>query len=215
MLISILVFFILLLIQFLLGIYSWIIVKNLSHKYSFILGSQKEPAETLEVYKESNKKLKLKATHNLDQPAYSDSNFLLIDSKKMYAKDLYTNFLVIYQLELTKDENSFIRNLGMYQNILFIFEIVFFVVSISILTELSPFITIIPVVLQAISIFLSVFAYTIQEIMLADVLATSEKILELDNVESARAEALKEDLKTSVFQYPFEIAWKIFQFLKP
>jgi hypothetical protein len=40
-------------------------------------------------------------------------------------------------------------------------------------------------------------------------------LLNLDDVENARAESLKDDIRYQSFEYPFETVWRIYQFFKP
>ncbi|MDQ7021417.1 MAG: hypothetical protein Q9M91_06355 [Candidatus Dojkabacteria bacterium] len=53
------------------------------------------------------------------------------------------------------------------------------------------------------------------ELALREVHKNARDMLDLDEVEVARAEALKEDLKYTVFEYPLDMLDKIIKFFIP
>ena len=197
------------------GINAWFVSKNLPKKYSYVLGEQMETVKTLENYTEKYRKVKLKALDNIVEPALGNENLLIINKGKLYEKDLFSNIYLLFQLELTKPDKTFVRNSYIYQNVLFIFQIIFFTLGIAINSIYSEFVIIFAILLELASIFFSIYCESLILFVLKKVLDIGKQILNLDDVEQARAEALARDLRLRAFEYPFEIVWRIFQFIKP
>ena len=156
MFLQILIFIILLSIQIILGIYSRLVIRNISKKYHYILSSQIEPVKILEIYREKYNKLDLKASPKIQGIAYVGDEFVIVNSKKMYAKDLYTNYFVLLYLELSKKENTFLRDISTYQYIFFIFQFLFFIVGIVIKSDYTDILLLIPIVIAAVLFIITI-----------------------------------------------------------
>ncbi len=215
MFLQVLIFAILLAIEVFLGIYSKLIGRNISKKYHYILSSQIEPIKILEIYREKFNKLDLKASPKLHGIVYSGDEFVVVNSKQMYAKDLFTNYFILLNLELSKKENTFLRDIATYQTILFIFQFLFLGVSLFIKTEYTEILFLIPIVIEVVLFLLTIFGYILYDIALSEVDDIAAELLDLDEIEVIRAERLKNDLKFKVFEYPISILSNLLNFLRP
>jgi hypothetical protein len=201
--------------QVVLGIASWNMRKKLPRKYSHTLGEMVDPSRTLEIYRKEYKKLDLKATNQIKDPAFAEENLLLINKKNLYEKDLFSNFYVIFQLELTQPKRSFLRNIFMLQNIIFIAQNLVFIIGIATENQFSDIFLYISISIIVLLFLLTFYSSVSMDFLLLEALEKVAAILNLDNVEYARAEALSKDLKYQVFEYPFEILYRFWQFFKP
>jgi len=209
------IFLIFLLTQFILGLRSWGLRNKLQYKYAFILGSQIEVSEVIERYFKKNKKLVIKASDQLDDVAYSEHRNFYINKHKLYSKDLYSNIYTLFYLEIANCEDILLREIPVYQNILFVSQFLFFVIAIVLPAAYSVAILIIGIIMELVTLFVTILALLKHHEILDSVLANAKRYLKLDAVEEARAEALVNDLKYRIFEYPFELTWRIYQFIKP
>jgi hypothetical protein len=208
-----LIFVLITLLQFSLATYAWLIRKQLPERFSHILGELIEPAVVLENYMKIYRKLNLRVNAQISEPVLAEREFLLVNRESMYNPDLFTNFYTIFQLELTKSANTFARTrIFIFQNLLFFIQVIVFILATIYSSE----------VIMAISIGTALFSFSLAFlgfILYGKILDTTFEIaldlLNLDDVEQARAEGLKNDLRYKVFEYPFDIIWKIIQFFKP
>ncbi|MEP7103236.1 MAG: hypothetical protein ABI721_00820 [Candidatus Dojkabacteria bacterium] len=211
----ILIFIILLSLQIVLALFAWGLRRELEKKYSFATGEGKEPAEVIEeYYKDGNTKFRIIASDEIVEPAFAESDLLIINKNKIYKKDLYTNFYIIFQAELTKSDYKILRILGNFQSFVFILEIAVFVLANTITTNFKEIILYVAIAIQIFSFILTLIGFIQIDGLLDDTMTISKSLLKLDDVEEARALGLKSDLRYSVFEYPFEVVWRIVQFLR-
>lgn len=215
MFIEISLFIILILSQLSLGIASWVNKGKLFKKYSFVLGSMTHPAKTLENYVKIYRKVNLRVNSAINQPAFALNNFLLVKRDLMYSPDLYSNFFTIFQLEMTKNSNRFVRNLYKYQSFLFAAELLLFSLGISLEVEWAVFLVYAAIAVQLTLYLITFWAKYLLAEILNEVLFVSKDLLDLDEVEAARAESLKQDMEYSLFDYPIDFLWRIVMFFKP
>jgi hypothetical protein len=208
-----LIFVLITLLQFSLATYAWLVRKQLPERFSHILGELTEPANVLENYMKIYRKLSLRVNAQINEPVLAEREFLLVNRESMYNPDLFTNFYTIFQLELTKSANTFARSrIFIFQNLLFFTQIVVFIFSIIYQSEVLMAVAIGAALF---SFLLAILGFIIYGQILDSTFEISLDLLNLDDVEQARAEALKNDLRYRVFEYPFDIIWKIVQFFKP
>jgi hypothetical protein len=212
MLLLITVFTLIFIIQLMMCVYAWIIRRSIPKLYKNALGSMIDPSGTLEKYMKIIRKVDVRVNADINDIAYAQKNFLLLRRDKMYDVDLYTNFYVIFQLELTREEHAFSRKLFVIQNILFGSQIAILILGLIITSEPTIAIALGMLVFE---MLLSTVAFFIEKNILNSTFEIAVDFLDLDDVERARAEVLKNDLRFRVFEYPSDMAWKIFQFLKP
>ncbi|MDQ7021418.1 MAG: hypothetical protein Q9M91_06360 [Candidatus Dojkabacteria bacterium] len=125
MIIFIAIFAILILIQLVSGLFALIVRKGLIKTYSFPLSSQIEAATILENYSRVHGKVNLRVHEEIELPAYAMEEFIVINRNKIYLFDLFTNYYLLFQLELTKKKHNKLRDLSTLQNFLFFIELVF------------------------------------------------------------------------------------------
>jgi hypothetical protein len=213
--ILIIVFIILFLLQLTLGVFAWRLRKDLEKKYAFPLSEQTEPVTIVEkYYQDQETTFQILASEQLMEPAFAEKNLLLINKSMLYKKDLYTNFYIIFQAELTKNKYQVIRLISKILSFIFVLSTVILVLFILLdRSEAEPLVYI-AIALQAITLYLSVYSlYKISKV-LNNTMIIAKGLLSLDDVEEARASGLKNDLKYSIFEYPLEIVWRIIQFFR-
>lgn len=215
MYIAIFIFTVIFIAQILLGLRSWDLKKRLKQKYSFVLGSQIELSRLLEKYSKKNNTMILRASDTIDDTAYAEGNTILIDKKSLHSQDLYSNVYLLFIFEVVNSKTKIFKELPIYQNVLFISQIVVFLIAIFILNNYSESIIIAAIIIQLVTLFLTMYALLNYHQILDIVFVKAKKFLKLDLVESARAEALIIDLKYRIFEYPFDIIWKIYNFITP
>src|SRR5260221_9597787 len=201
------------LIQFGLGLASIKTRANLKKKYSFILGEQHEVSKTLEDYLKDHSTLNLKLVSNIQEVCYSDNNLLILNKKYISAQDLYSNFYVIFHLKLCEPELASIRNINLYQNGVYVLQFVFVLLGF-VFGSFAGLFWGIALFLLFLNFFVTFFGLFSYSQILKKVLREAERRLNLDRVERARVEALADEVKYEVFEYPLEIFWRIYQILK-
>ncbi len=215
MFLAIIIFLLILFTQLSTGIVSWLNRNKMAKKYAFILSELIEPAKTLENYIKIYRKVNLRVNGAIDEPAYAEKDFLILKRERMYSPDLYSNFYTIFQLELTKVSNNFIRNIYKYQNLLFFLEILLFIIGVIISPSIGIYFIYFALFIQVILLILTFLGFMMVEGVLNESHLIAQDLLNLDDVEIARALSLQSELKFKVFEYPFEIVWRIWQFVKP
>jgi len=201
--------------QLILGLKSWNLKKELRSKYAYTLSSQIDVSKLLEDYLLKHKGVILKASDQLDNVSYSESNIIYINKEVISSKDLYSNIYILFTLELAQKKYNFIREVPIYQNILFVLQFVFFFIAFIFPSDYSDKFIIIGVINELFTIFLTLITLMSYHTVLDKILIQAKQLLILDPVEEARAEALVNELKYKIFEYPFELTWRVYQFLKP
>lgn len=214
MYIAILIFLIILFIQFAIGAYAWSLRKSLPKKYSHPISAQIESSQLVEMYYNDERyKFNFEAVDLDDEPAFAESRLLLVNKKQLYKKDLFTNFYIIFQAELTKDNYWWIRKFNSFQSFIFFTEIFVFVLSLAFFNEFfGIYLLYFAIFLQLESFVAAFFGIINIGYILEDSVGIALPTLELDNVEEARVNALKSDLKYIMMEYPWEILWRFTQF---
>ncbi len=209
------IFLVFLVVQIVLGIAGWNLRRNLPHKYSYALGSQIQLTDILEKYMRKYKHLHLKASSKIQDVVHIHKDILFINKKHIYSKDLYSNVYLLYQLKLFKTHQQFLNRLFIAQNLLFVLEFIILFAGISLTVNSWGEILIMVAIAIQLSLFISsMLGYLKFDDIVEPTLKESKKLLHLDDVEEARAEALLNEFKYSLWEYPFDIIWKILQFLK-
>jgi len=211
----IIIFIIILCIQLVLALFAWGSRRQIEGKYNFPTGEGVEPAQIIEeYYRDEGTKFRIQATDEIFEPAFAEDEFLLINKNTIYKKDLYTNFYVIFQAELTKKDYKFLRFVGNIQSFVFILEIVIFFIAIGTTTSFKEILIYLAMGLQIFSFILTLLGFIQIDTVLEDASILSKVYLKLDDVEEARVLALKGDLRYIVFEYPFEVIWRLVQFFR-
>lgn len=212
----ILISVLLLICQIVLGAFSLSYKVKLPKKYSFILGDLSEPVSTLEKYMKIYRKVNLKVNAAIKDPAKARNEFLLLNRNVMYTPNLYINFFIIFQLELSKITNKFVRESKRYQILLFILQIATFIVAIALGESLyGQLLASLSLSFLILSMVLSMFVMILIQYITEETLEIAKDLLNLDSVEIARAESLANDIKYRVFEYPFDSFRLLIQFLLP
>lgn len=215
MVLLITIFITLLIVQILFGIASAIHKRKLPQRYAHILTALPDPANTLERYIRIYRSVNLRVNAQIEEPALAQNDFILLKRDHMYNQDLYTNFFLLAQLELTKKMYRFLRELYMFQNIFFISGIITFVAGLGFDSEYSYYFVAVAVALHVLTIFLSTIAFFLYEFMLEEVILIANDLLDLDELEHVRAQQLATDFKYRVFEYPIDIPVRLLYFFKP
>lgn len=178
--------------------------------------------KTLESFmrKELNKNehLKINIVKGLDMPAFAEENELLINKEYLYQTTLFANFYLLYQAEIARIRHQNWRIWSNSLSILFVFQVIALILALTLdtgNTTDNEILMLGGVLFEAFGLLLSFFGYFNLSLLLDRIHRVSVKILKLDDVEEARALALKNDLRFIVFEYPFEIPWRMLQFFKP
>ncbi len=212
----ILISVLLLICQIVLGAFSLSYKVKLPKKYSFILGDLSEPVSTLEKYMKIYRKVNLKVNAAIKDPAKARNEFLLLNRNVMYTPNLYINFFIIFQLELSKITNKFVRESKRYQILLFILQIATFIVAIALGESIyGQLLASLSLSFLILSMVLSMFVMILIQYITEETLEIAKDLLNLDSVEIARAESLANDIKYRVFEYPFDSFRLLIQFLLP
>ncbi|CAG0943136.1 hypothetical protein BROC_02145 [Candidatus Brocadiaceae bacterium] len=201
----------LLLVQLVLGIFAYRIKKSLKRKYSYYLGEQIEFNNILEEYQKHNPNLQIIATDEINDVCIAEEDVLIINKKSIYAKDLYSNLYLLFQLKLTSSEFKDIRRIYIYQSITFVSQIVFLILFF-VLPEIATIVLLLGFVSLFLNLFLIYYGISVYNQILRIVLKEARKILSLDKVEMARAETLVSELKYEVLTYALEIPWRLSEF---
>ena len=214
MILQVLVFIIVLIIQFVLALFSKIARYKLEKKYNHPLSNMVEASAALENYVKIYRRVNIKVHAKIPFPAFAKEEFIIINRDRIYKNDLFTNFYTLYQLELSRKENNLARKLYTFQNFIFFLQLLFFILG-SLQFDVSYIFLVISIGIQLFAIFFSIIGFIIYEFILGDALEVSKDLLGLDEVEIARTESLKNDLKLHVFEYPFEFLRRLFSFISP
>lgn len=216
--IEILVFIIILIIQISLASYALLASHKIDQKYRYPLGSQVESAVALENYVKIYREVNVRVNADIEIPAYAFEEHIYINRDKMYDFDLFTNFFTIFQLELSRKEHNFARKLNIFQNILFILSFIIFFIGAATLSQdatISSYSFRFAIGLQTFLIFISFLGFSTYNTILKKSLAVASDLLDLDEVEYARADRLKDDLKLHVFEYPLVVFGRLVRFFLP
>ncbi|MEO6728911.1 MAG: hypothetical protein ABIM99_03235 [Candidatus Dojkabacteria bacterium] len=215
MTVLIIIFVIILSIQLVLALFAWGSRRQIEQKFSHPTGEGREPAQIIEeYYRNDSTKFRIQATDEIYEPAFAEEDFLLINKDKIYKKDLYTNFYVIFQAEMTKKDYRYLRIVGNIQSFIFLIEIIVFLISIATTTNLKEVLIYVSIGLQILSFILTLLGFIQIDTVLEDASILAKMYLRLDDVEEARVMALKGDLRYIVFEYPFEVIWRLVQFFR-
>lgn len=205
------IFIFLLFAQVVMGIFAFRIKKGLKSKYSYYLGEQIEFYKILESYSEKSPNLRVIASDEINDTCIADSNLIIVNKKSIYAKDLYSNLYLLFQLKLTNPALKEIRNIYSFQTIVFFAQIVsillFFVFS-----SIASTILMVSYVLLLLTIFISIYGIVGYNKILDNIMIEAKPLLKLDRVEVARAESLINEIRYEVLTYPIEIPWRLTRF---
>ncbi|MCA9387166.1 hypothetical protein KC669_03980 [Candidatus Dojkabacteria bacterium] len=215
MVIYVLVFNIIFIIQIMLAIFARITRYKIAERYDYPLGSMTSSSEALENYVKIYRQVNIKVHNVMPSPAIAEEEFVIINRDKIYDSTLYTNFFTLFQLVLSKKENGFARKVFLIQNFLFFLQLVLFVLSLILQINWSNVLIIGAIALQVINILLSIFGFINYQEILEEAFEVSADLLDLDEVEQARAESLQNDLAYTVYEYPFEFFKRLFSFVIP
>ncbi|BCX14258.1 MAG: hypothetical protein KatS3mg085_790 [Candidatus Dojkabacteria bacterium] len=198
--------------QLIIGIRVYFQQKNIPFKFNYPLTKLPDPATILENYMKIYRKIGIKVNAKIDAPALAKEDFILVKRDTVYDKDLFTNFYVLLQLELTKKTYNFLRNLKSIQNILFFSSIFLFILAIGFNNEIQKFLLATTLILQILTIFATILGYELISIALDETYEVAKDLLDLDELEQVRTQKLMKDLKYMVFDYPLDIPLKLFYF---
>ncbi len=211
LLISILLIF----IQLTIALYAWSLKPSIVRKYKNIISSQLDPSLVLEKYSKKFKNITIRVNNALDDVAFSEKGYVMFRQKSLYKKDLYTNFMSLYYLYLSQNRYYRLSKINYLPNLLFPLQIITLIAGLVTTFELiNPFI-ILTFVIQIFLLLLSLVNFYTLNSFLNKLHKDATKILELDDLEEERAKSLKSDLSYRVFEYPYEIIWRVIQFIKP
>lgn len=205
------IFIFLLVSQIFMGIFATKVKRGLKKKYSYYVGEQVEFNRILEYYQSKNDNLKILASNEIDNVCIAEEDLIIINKKSIYAKDLYSNLYLIFQLQLTKPRYKDLRNIYNYQSIVFFFQmlslVLFFVFS-----TISEIILLVGFILFLLNVFILLYGIYNYGIVLKAVFSEAVNYLKLDKVEQARAESLINEIKYEILTYPLEIPWRLSRF---
>lgn len=218
MLIAIFIFLILLTIQFIIALYALLVKHDIHKRYAHPLGEQIEAAKALENYVKIYRKVNLRVNAVIDTPAWAMEEFILINKSRIYSTDLFTNFFTLFQLELSRKQNNFARKVKFFQALFFAIQTILFVAGLFFVNknnETAEILIYLSLGTLMFNILLSFIAFASRTFILQDSMAIATDLLNLDEVENARAESLKNDLKFEVFEYPISLLKNIVLFFIP
>lgn len=205
------IFVFLVITQILMGIFASSVKRSLRRKYSYYLGEQIEFNKILEAYQQKHSNLNILASDEINDVCIAENNLIIVSKKSIYAKDLYSNLVLLFQLKLTNPKLKEVRNIYSYQSIVFLSQILCLILF-------FVFPTIQTVILAAgylvlmLNIFLVIYGIWAYNKILNLVLIEAKPLLKLDLVELARAETLANEIKYEVLTYPLEIPWRLTRF---
>lgn len=205
------IYIFLLLVQIVLGIFAYTAKRSLKNKYSYYLGEQIEFNHILQEYQKNNPHLRIVATDEINEVCVAEENLLIVNKKAIYAKDLYSNLYLLFQLKLTSPVFSDVRRIYIYQSLTFFSQIIFLVLFFA-LQQIGTIVLLLGFASLLLNLFLIYYGVGLYNQILKTVLKESKKILSLDKVEVARAETLIGELKYEVLTYALEIPWRLSRF---
>lgn len=209
------IFVILISIQLVLALFAWGSKRQVEQKYSFPTSEGVEPAQIIEeYYKDEATKFRIQATESISDPAVAEDDVLLINKDKIYKKDLYTSFYVIFQAELTKSDYKFLRISGNFQSFFFVIEVILFIIALNTTINIREILFYVVIGIQILTFIITILAFIQIDTLLDDACITAKILLKLDDVEEIRVMSLKGDLRYIIFEYPFEVIWRLVQFFR-
>lgn len=214
MTILIIVFALFSVFQIILNIYAYVSRHSLKKDFGFTILSLIEPAAALENYVKIFRSVDVKVNAKITEPARALKEFVLINKNLMYANDLYTNYYLLFQLELSKKRLSFIRNVKSYLGISFVSGIVVFITSL-VLIENKEILATIAIAIQLFTIFFSIVTRSLFDPIIKEVDYIAYDLLNLDENEQYSAHQLGNKMKSITFEYPIFVLEKIVSFFIP
>ncbi|RMD76970.1 hypothetical protein D6810_02395 [Candidatus Dojkabacteria bacterium] len=204
------------LIQLLLGLIAIRTRKIRSRKFSFPTGSQIEPNHLIEKYfYDESYEFEIKATDEIDEPAEATEDFLWVNKKVLNKSDLYSNFYLIYQAELTSSKYKFLRMYNSIQATIFFLKLIFIIVGIMSGGFVGLIILFLTLFTNLVILALWIVAYNQQTDAINKSKEVALAVMKLDDVEVARLNALTNDLRYELLEYPWEIFWRLWVFFTP
>lgn len=197
--------------QILMGIFASSVKRSLKRKYSYYLGEQIEFNKILETYQQKHSNLNILASDEIDDVCIAENNLIIISKKSIYAKDLYSNLVLLFQLKLTNPKLREIRNIYSYQSVVFLSQILCLILFF-VLPTIQTIILAAGYLVLLLNIFLVIYGIWAYSKILSQVLIEAKPLLKLDLVELARAETLANEIKYEVLTYPLEIPWRLTRF---
>ena len=214
--ILIIVFICFFLIQLILGWSSADARRKLPKKYSFILGEQEEVSDILERYLKKYPKIVIRGADFKKDIAFASENHIFVNKKVLHKSDIFSIFSILLQLNLTHKTRAFLREFFKYQNIFFGIEIFLFILGVILSQEsYSSWLLYLALFAEFIVFAITIYTFLSYKEFLKFVKEDFKKYIKIDEVEEARVEALADESKYCVFEYPMDIVWKLLQFVKP
>lgn len=214
MILLVITYILIICIQLLLNIYALLTNRSIPREYSYALLSRTEPAVALEHYVKIFRPVDIKVNASIKLPAVALDNFVLINKKKMYQADLYTNFFLLFQLELSKKAYGFVRNSRTYLGVSFLISVIIFMVGLLIEDNKELFLSI-SIGIQICTILFSYFAKSSMNTLLANTEYIAYDLLNLDDAEQRVAHKLSKELRVLTYEYPLFIIRKVVGFFVP
>lgn len=205
------IFIFLVVAQIVMGVFASKIKRGLKNKYSYYLGEQIEFNKILEKYQAQFPELRVIATDEINDVCVAENNLIIVNKKSIYAKDLYSNLYLLFQLRLTNPSQKEIRNIYNYQSIVFFSQFVCLVLFFA-LNSVGMVLLLACYILLLLNVFLVIYGVVGYNKILKDVMKDAIPLLKLDRVEEARAETLINEIRYEVLTYPLEIPWRLTRF---
>ncbi len=200
------VFFAVLVSQlFIATIASWNL-RGLSRKFSQPLGSKVTIVELLQKYSRMYAAVNIKVDADVPGPAGVEADALLLNRKIVYSSGLYHNVFVLFQMLLLLPAYTLLRKTRRVQAGLFLLEILIYVAHVYVYEPLG-------VVAAFVGFGLLATSFVYQSYLgdiLNEVYELSVDLLELDDVESLRAQVLIKEMQAQAFTYAVEpLIWLV------
>lgn len=204
MVLHIVIFLLFLSIHIVLGLLTKLNAKKLQEKYLIILESGVDPAVFLERMAKNNDNVEVVFSDRLDKPAIANKGYLVIDKRLIYNKDLHSNLYIALEHGLARQEMLILKHLQTILKVLFSSSIILFLFGI-VLYDLAPYLLTLAIASHLLIMLIAFVYFIIFDITAAEILDEASEHLELNDFELVQAEKLKNDLKFSVFEYPFAL----------
>lgn len=204
MVLHIVIFLLFLSIHLVLGLLTKLNAKKLQEKYLIILESGVDPAVFLERMAKNNDNVEIVFSDSLDKPAVANKGYLVIDKRLIYNKDLHSNLYIALEHGLAKQEMLVLKQLQTLLKILFSSSIIIFLFGV-VFYEQAPYLLPFAIAEHLFIILIAFVYFIVFDITAAEILDEASEHLELNDFELVQAEKLKNDLKFSVFEYPFAL----------
>lgn len=204
----------LLIMQIAFALIAWNARENIKKRYAKPISSLLTPEKILNSNEKRFSKVIVKIHPKLEDVALAQSGILFIRKGDLTKNTLYINYKMFYHFYLAFNENRALRDFKTYQNIAFLFQI-FFLILAAVFNQLifNTFL-IATLLFQIFCLLYSFYNLIMLSAYTKEVYRKSKKILELDNVEEARLEALMNDITLETFEYPFQLTLRVVQFFK-